>query len=241
MNRKRITALVAALAAGSSILLAGTATAAPQDPAAHRQGTSYITNTKGAVTNWHLSKGSVYGDNLGPGMVEWFTTVYNGSVHEVGLDADLQKRMTFGSGFRVLIPATPINKIGGSHAANATELTEFMLPEGIWQITTSAVFDRVNQGAEGYVAPTTDTMPQLVVRTADEENGGTIMGAAISRAGFTELTGSSVATLMVDGPDKVVKVRAFGYNEDRSAFGSKSETVPAQFTAGAQIVATRIG
>lgn len=240
--RKFTTTIAAGILAGAALFTSAlSASAAPQDPAAHRQGASYIPNTKGAVTNWHLGKGTVYGDNLGPGMVDWFTTVYNGSVHEVGLDADLKKRMTFGSGFRVLVPATPIQKIGGSHAANATELTEFMLPEGIWQITTSAVFDRVNQGADGYVAPTTDTMPQLVVRTADEENGGTIMGAAISRAGFTELTGSSVATLMVDGPDKVVKVRAFGYNEDRSSFGSKTETEAPQFTAGAQIVAVRIG
>lgn len=244
VNRKRITAFVAALAAGSSILLAGTATAAPQDPAG-RQAGSYISNTKGAVTNWHLGKGQVYGDNLGPGMVDWFTTVYNGSVHEIGLDADLQKQMTYGGGFEVKVMPKAIESIGGSYAARATELSEFTLSAGIWQVTTQARFDRLDSNQAGYVAPTTDTMPQLTVRQpvtdGPEADGGTIMGSAISRAGFTELTGSSVATLVVDGADQTIKVRGFGYNEDRSAFGSAGDGVAAQFTAAARIVVTRIG
>lgn len=245
MNRKRITALIASLVAGSSVLLAGTATAAPQDPAGHRQGLSYIPNQQGAVKNWHLGKGQVYGDNLGPGMVEWFTTVYNGSVHEIGLDADLQKRMTYGGGFEVKVMPKAIENVGGSYAARATELSEFTLPAGIWQVTTQARFDRLDSNQAGYVAPATDTMPQLTVRQpvtdGPEADGGTIMGAAISRAGFTELTGSSVATLVVDGADQTIKVRGFGYNEDRSAFGSAGDGVVAQFTAAARIVVTRIG
>ncbi|ONI69976.1 hypothetical protein BWI15_26070 [Kribbella sp. ALI-6-A] len=70
------------------------ADAAEAPAPAARDAAASIPNTKGAVTNWHLGKGSVYGDNLGPGMVQWFTTVYDGSVHMKGLDADLKAKIS---------------------------------------------------------------------------------------------------------------------------------------------------
>lgn len=88
---------VAVLAAGAALTfgLVGSASATSTAPAPEpaRDATSYIPNSKGAVTNWHLGKGTVYGDNLGPGMVSWFTTVYDGSVHERGLDAALKAKV----------------------------------------------------------------------------------------------------------------------------------------------------
>lgn len=60
------------------------------------------------------------------------------------------------------------------------------------------------------------------------------MGTAISRAGFTELTGSSVATVTVDAATEIT-VRGFGYNEDRSSFGG------GQISASGQVTAVKIG
>lgn len=60
--------------------------------------TGAIPAAKGAVTNYYLGKGSVFGDNLGPGMVQWFTTVYDGSVHDRGLDASLKAKINSTTG-----------------------------------------------------------------------------------------------------------------------------------------------
>jgi hypothetical protein len=90
ITKKAVAAVVttAALITGG-IFIANSANAA--EPSRDAGGS--IPNSKGAVTNWHLGKGSVYGDNLGPGMVQWFTTVYDGSVHEKGLDAALKAKV----------------------------------------------------------------------------------------------------------------------------------------------------
>jgi hypothetical protein len=90
ITKKAVAAVIttAALITGG-IFIANSANAA--EPSRDAGGS--IPNAKGAVSNWHLGKGSVYGDNLGPGMVQWFTTVYDGSVHEKGLDADLKAKI----------------------------------------------------------------------------------------------------------------------------------------------------
>ncbi|MBB5833999.1 hypothetical protein [Kribbella italica] len=225
-----------ALAGGGGILVMSSADAAqsapqPSVPAARDAGGS-IPNAKGAVTNWHLGKGSVYGDNLGPGMVEWFTTVYNGSVHEIGLDANLKNQLGNGKGTSATFAPKAIEKIGGPFAANKTTVGELKLPAaGTYLVNTQAKFDRKDAGSEGYVTPTTDTYPSLVVRyDGDSKDAGTIMGSPVSKAGFVELTGSSTATVTVTGPT-TLKVYGFGYNEDRSAFGAGQITVSGQATA----------
>jgi uncharacterized protein (DUF697 family) len=128
-----------------------------------------------------------------------------------------------------------IEKIGGSYGANATEVATFSLPAaGTYLVNTRVVFDRKDKGSEGYVEPTTDTMPQLSLRYGTDGDAGTIMGTAISKAGFTELTGSSVATVTVDAATEIT-VRGFGYNEDRSSFGG------GQISASGQVTAVKIG
>ncbi|MEV6285057.1 hypothetical protein [Kribbella sp. NPDC051770] len=231
---KRAVAGIAALglAGGGGVLLMSSADAAePQPPAASRDAGGAIPNAKGAVTNWHLGKGSVYGDNLGPGMVEWFTTVYNGSVHEIGLDANLKNQLANGKGTAVTLAPKAIEKIGGSFAANKTTVGELKLPgAGTYLVNTQAKFDRKDAGSTGYETPTTDTYPSLVVRYGADKDAGTIMGSPVSKAGFVELTGSSTATVTVDGPT-TLNVYGFGYNEDRSAFGGGQITVEGQVTA----------
>lgn len=240
--RKTFAAAALAIAAFAGIVAAPAASAAPQDPAAHRQGTAYIPNAKGAVTNWHLAKGSVYGDNLGPGMVDWFTTVYNGSVHESGLDADLKDRLLLGAGFEAAFAPKPIAKIGGAFASRATVLGTFEMRKGVWSFNTTAKFDRVNADAAGYIAPTTESYPTLAVRFGDElKDAGTVMGSPISKAGYVELTGSATKTVNIPEDGTVVTVYGFGYNEDRSDFGSADDTRAAQFTAAANITVARIG
>jgi hypothetical protein len=132
------------------------------------------------------------------------------------------------------IPATTIANIGGTYATRATDLGTFNLPAGTYLITTNATFDRIDANAAGYVTPTTDTMPQLSLRFGTDGDAGTIMGSPISRAGYTELTGSGVATVTV-AANTTITVRGFGYNEDRSQFGG------GQITAAAKVTATKIG
>ena len=130
---------------------------------------------------------------------------------------------------------TVIEKIGGSYGANATQITTFSLPSaGTYLVNARVVFDRKDKGSEGYEQPTTDTMPQLSLRYGSDGDAGTIMGTAISPAGFSELTGSSVATVTVDAATEIT-VRGFGYNEDRSSFGG------GQITASGQVTAVKIG
>jgi hypothetical protein len=224
-----------ALAGGGGVLMMSSADAAEPAPAG-RDATASIPNTKGAVTNWHLGKGSVYGDNLGPGMVSWFTTVYDGSVHMKGLDADLKNQIGNGKGAATTLAPKVIAKIGGSFAANKTVVGEVKLPgAGTYLVNTAAMFDRKDAGSTGYETPTTETYPSLVLRYGtDEKDAGTIMGSPISKAGFVELSGSSTKTVAVTGPT-TINVYGFGYNEDRSAFGA------GQITVSAQVSAVKIG
>jgi hypothetical protein len=238
ITKKAVAGIAAlGLAGGGGVLLMSSANAAePQPPAAARDAGGAIPNAKGAVTNWHLGKGSVYGDNLGPGMVQWFTTVYNGSVHEIGLDANLKNQLGNGKGAGTTTFAPKaIEKIGGSFAANKTAVGELKLTAGgTYLINTQAKFDRKDAGSAGYETPTTETYPSLVVRYDGDKDAGTIMGSPVSKSGFVELTGSSTATVTVDGPT-TLNLYGFGYNEDRSAFGA------GQITVGGQVTAVKIG
>ncbi|WP_432949003.1 hypothetical protein ACQPXM_15270 [Kribbella sp. CA-253562] len=237
ITKKAVAGLSAlALAGGGGVLVMSSADAAEPPAPAARDAAASIPNTKGAVTNWHLGKGSVYGDNLGPGMVSWFTTVYDGSVHLKGLDADLKNQLGNGKGAATTLAPKEIAKIGGPFATNRTVIGEVKLPgAGTYLVNTSAMFDRKNAGTEGYETPTTETYPSLVLRYGtDEKDAGTIMGSPVSKAGFVELTGSSTKTVTVDGPT-TINVYGFGYNEDRSAFGA------GQITVSAQVSAVKIG
>lgn len=254
--RKFTTTIAASVLAGASLLASASgATAAPVNPdqaGAVRQAIAAPNSVNSAA----IIDGSVgQNDTYGPwadylravpnGGVYW-SSLANGIVSREKLAGDVKDALELGSGFSVQVMPKAIDKIGGSYATNATELTEFTLPAGgLYQVTTTAVFDRVNADHADYVAPTTDTMPQLSLRMPTDEggtaDGGTIMGAAISRAGYSELTGSAAATLRSGSEDKVVTVRGFGYNEDRSSFGSAAEGKAAQFTAAARIVVVRIG
>lgn len=218
------------------------------EPALRTDSTS-LPAVKGVVSNYYLGKGAVFGDNLGPGMVSWFTTVWNGSVHKAGLDADLQKQIGFGKGSVVVtIAPKTIEKIGGPFATNATKLGTFKIPSaGVWTVGNQYVVDRLNSTDAGYVVPTTDTMPSVVLRgdahMVSGSDAGTAMGVQISRAGRVELTGTTTATVITDGPSDV-DIWGFGYNEDTSAFGSRDYPVAGavpQFTAGVKVTLVKVG
>ena len=86
--------------------------------------------------------------------------------------------------------------------------------------------------------PTTDTMPSFVLRYPDD--AGTIMGNPISKAGYTELTGSTVKTITLDADTKITAY-GFGYNEDRSNFGSATADTKSQFSVVGSVTAVRVG
>jgi len=185
-----------------------------------------------------------------PALSVWTTSINKWAITEDKLTPSVAEKLNskVGEGWAVDIPAKAINKIGGGFVANATVLGTFELPPvGLYSINTQAVFDRVNADHADYLAPTTETMPTLALRFTTSEGGvgdaGTIMGAQISKAGFVELTGSSVASVRPGASPLTVTVYGFGYNEDRSAFGSVDATpgAKAQFTAAAKILIDQIG
>jgi hypothetical protein len=222
----------AAVAVGLVVGLTSVSTAAPINPVTDkgRQATTYIPNTKGAVTNWHLGNGVVYGANMGPGMVDWFTTVYDGSVHESGLDAALKAKVNApdkdvnGTGGIIFGKYNvPIVNIGGPFDTNATKVGEFLIEPGTSLINTSAFFARTVAGVEG-------TRPQLALRYGDGQNAGTIMGTEISETANRELSGSTTKVVTVEA-ETTVTVWAFGYNDNASAAGGGEITVSAEVSA----------
>lgn len=138
------------------------------------------------------------------------------------------------------IDETAIDLIGGPFATNATKVGEFTLGKGTWLVNASVVFDRTDANDPDYQTPTTDTMPSFVLRFPGD--AGTIMGNAISRAGYTELTGSSVQTITLTADTKITAY-GFGYNEDRSGFGSTGNPAGAksQFAVAGSVSAVLVG
>lgn len=136
---------------------------------------------------------------------------------------------------------TPIAKIGGRYADNATQLFTFELPEaGTYLVNAWGYFDRINSGVEGYETPNTDTYLQLSLRGAEGLNGGTYFTGPVSKAGFVEATASGAQIITVTAPTTIV-VRAFGYNEDRSGFGGTPNSATPQFSAYANVSAVKVG
>jgi hypothetical protein len=141
-------------------------------------------------------------------------------------------------GGTLTIQETAIDKIGGPFATNATKVGEFTLGKGTWLINAAVQFDRTDANDPDYQTPTTDTMPSFVLRYPDD--AGTIMGNPISKAGYTELTGSSVKTITLDTDTKITAY-GFGYNEDRSNFGSATADTKSQFSVVGSVTAVRVG
>lgn len=159
--------------------------------------------------------------------------VVNGSQNEIEMDAATRAKLQLGTpGPGLTVPETKIAKIGGPFATNATKLAEFTVPAGTWDIDAAVKFDRVDASAATYETPTTDTMPSFVLRFPGD--AGTVMGAAISRAGYVELTGASHKRVKFTEPTKVIAY-GFGYNEDRSGFGAD------QISVSAEVTTTRVG
>lgn len=138
-------------------------------------------------------------------------------------------------GGSLTIAPKAIATIGGSWATGKTELGTFTLPAGKYLINSAVMFDRLDANENGYVTPTTDTMPQFALRYGStNEDAGTVMGSPVSKAGFVELTGSSTKAVTLT-EETTITAYGFGYNEDRSSFGG------GQIKVGGTVAAVRIG
>jgi hypothetical protein len=219
---------IAAVVSVSGVVLLGATTASAYEPFA-----TSAPLAKDSVTGpGQIKDGTVYGADLAPGMVKWFTGgPYNNTVGKPQLKADVAGELQNGAGSVVkTVPDTKITDIGGKFADRATSLGGFKLPHGTWLVTTNATFNRTVAAA----ATDTKTRPQLALR-AGGLDAGTIMGVDISPAVGRELKGATVATITVSEVATIVSVYGFGYNDDSSSFASGDITVSAQITA------TRIG
>jgi hypothetical protein len=137
------------------------------------------------------------------------------------------------------VGGTVLNKTAGE---GATPLTSIELDKGTYLISAYGHFDRLGDTEPGYETPTTDTYGALVLWTGAGEftdfaqAAGTYFTGAISQKGFVEATASGSQVLTVTEPT-VLHVGGFGYNEDRSGFG----TGTGQFSAIATVSAVQLG
>lgn len=256
---------IAAVAIATAALIGVAATPASARTLPERQATASIPNTAGAVTGWHLKDGTVYCSDLASGMCEWFTggpynntvtsdTIAPGSVNASDLSAGVYARVfqpeLGGLVHDSTLSPAPIGRIGGRYQDNATTLYKFTLQPGKYRVEATGLFDRTDKGTPGYLEPATDTYPQFTIRYGEDfeaspvnwgTDAGTFGGVPISRAGFAELSFSTSKVVELSEPTELI-VRSFGYNEDRSAFGSEGAGVDAQFSVkSAQISAVKIG
>jgi hypothetical protein len=251
ITKKAVAGVAAvALAGGGGVLAMTSADAAETPEPGPRALAAGSTLGEGSIQGWHLKDGTIFAADMNPAVVKWFTagpynntvtgpTVKDGSLDRADLNAKTTNELDNGKGVGTKdFAAKAITTIGGSFATGKTVVgTVEVAAAGTYLVNTSAVFDRKDEASDGYLAPTTDTYPSLVVRYGDDYtppvkwgvDAGTIMGSPVSRKGFVELTGSATKTITVDGPT-TLNVYGFGYNEDRSGFGGGQITVSAQVT-----------
>lgn len=126
----------------------------------------------------------------------------------------------------------------------ATHVTSIDLEPGTYLVSAYGHFDRRDATQTGYLEPTTDTYGALVLWTGGAQfldfadAAGTYFTGAISPAGYTEATASGSQILTVTEPT-TLHVGGFGYNEDRSGFGSGTDET-AQFSVYANVSAVRV-
>lgn len=92
ITKKAVAISVAVVAAvGGGVLVANAASAA--ETPAPRTISAGTPLGQGSIQGWHIKDGTIYGADINPAAVKWFTTVYNGSVHEEGLDSALKAKV----------------------------------------------------------------------------------------------------------------------------------------------------
>jgi hypothetical protein len=107
---------------------------------------------------------------------------------------------------------TPIAKIGGRFADNATPVDSFTLHPGTYKITSNGFFHSLE-------ANSGKTRLQLAVRDADGNDLGTCFTGAASPLADREATCSTTRVVTVD-KDTQVDVKAFGYQDDQGSSDS---------------------
>lgn len=244
--------LVAVLGVAGMLLVTGGGSAQASEPIAPQAAAPVL--AKDSVTGYNVKDGTLYGADLAPAVVAWFTgtwdntvttnSVKDGALREQDLSdavkAKLNAPEVFGKGSVVnKVPPTTIKFIGGSFNdpdRGKTLVGKFDLEAGTWLLTTNGKFTRTEAAAAGEAS----TRPMLGLRydeTADNafgEDAGTIMGADISPVADQDLTGSAVQTVTLT-KNTTIKVYAFGYDDARGS------TASGKITAAANTTATRLG
>lgn len=261
MKRKIIGALTVLLAAGTmaSGALQADAMSIPTPPRPYTP----IPLVAKTPAYQLLTDGSIYQAQFNQNVWKQLLGVPNGSVYNSSLNngivsenklapavvAKLNKTTpaeVFGKlGGELKINPTDIDTIGGKWIDGKTTLGSLTLPAGTYLVNSEVTIDRLDKTETGYLVPTTDTMPQFALRFDINVNNtfgtsaGTVMGNPISKAGYTELTGSSTKLVFLDA-ETTITAYGFGYNEDRSGFGSKTATDAAQFKVSGTVAAVRV-
>lgn len=261
MNKSKLRAIAAALAAAALVAFAGStqASAAPQPVAPKAAVVQTGPNTVGAVElkNNGISYadyglGSIFGVHLANNTVPWLalqSSIRNeiraaeAPVSTARIVNDAVTETKLAPSVRAKLNADPTNvqktcapvalaHTGGTFKTLKTKVCEFDLPAGTWMINTSAFFARTAAGAEG-------VRPQMALRvgastTAFGVDYGTIMGTEISASADREMTGSS--TKVVTVPAGGVTVEAFGHGYQDNA----GDTDGGKISAAADVVAVKI-
>lgn len=210
-----------------------------RDIAAGGVGTSEVRNqslqsgdiAEGGVGASEVRNGSLTSQDLNPATAKTYLLGKKADADNAAQDEKIEALEAEGDdvgatvGAHLGSDATPIAKIGGSFAANATLLDTQHLSAGKYLVNTYAFFDRVDNGQAS------SPVLQVAVRGADGSTWGADYGTAFTgefpATGNLEQTASSTRYVTVPEGGLDVSVYGFGYNADQSANGSGNYTVTA--------------
>ena len=126
------------------------------------------------------------------------------------------------------VPATVVEKIGGSFKTNKTKAAEFDLPAGTWKLDMSYFCGRTVAAA----TPGAGTRLMMALRvgatsSAFGDDYGTVIGQQISDTKDREITAANFK-YMTTTSTQHVEVFFFGYNDDTSGAGGNEVTCSGQ-------------
>jgi hypothetical protein len=157
ITKKFIAVSVAVVAApGGGILVSSAADAAEPTPKTIAAGTPL---GQGSITGWHLKDGTIYGADINPAVVKWFTgtwdntvttnSVKDGALGEVDLNAAVRAKLN-ASGPTYLKHWGPLNRnvLGNGRSELGNTSTAAPLGDGALNIDTPSAADKASFGNE---------------------------------------------------------------------------------------------
>lgn len=182
------------------------------------------------IQGWQIKDGTLYGADLNPALIPWFTNTYNNTVGFPALRPDVTRAVNTVNVLAASADPQEIGAIGGPIAANGTQLSpDLVVPPGKYLVTVSGQIDRTVAASD----PGKATQPQISLWFDNDNDGvfewqdgegsispnGTIPDA---KNRSVTVSGTTVVTITEETHAKLI---GFGYAVDGSGAGSNELTV----------------